>query len=66
MKCDFNQIVTYEDICRAIQDLAEDGLIVDSGRKKWSRRTSQYEIAWTLSPIARETATKSITPYLSL
>jgi hypothetical protein len=63
MKCDFNQIVTYEDICRAIQDLAEEGVIVDSGRKEWSKRTGQYEILWVLSPIARVAATK--TPPLS-
>jgi hypothetical protein len=59
MKDEFNQIVTYEDICQAIQDLAEEGLIVDSGRKKWSKRTGQYEILWMLSPIAREAATKT-------
>lgn len=57
MKCELNQAVTYEDICRAIQSLAEDGLIVDSGRKRWSKRTGRYEIVWMLSPIARETAT---------
>jgi hypothetical protein len=64
MKCDFNQIVTYEDICRAIQSVAEDGSIVDSGRKKWSSRSGQYEILWTLSPVAKEWATESITPPL--
>jgi hypothetical protein len=66
MKCDFNQIVTYEDICRAIQDLAEEGLIVDSGCKKWSKRTGRYEILWMLSPSARDKTAKSITSCLSL
>jgi hypothetical protein len=64
MKCDFNQIVTYEDICRAIQNLTEDGSIVDSGRKKWSPRTGQYETLWMLSPSTSDKATKSITPPL--
>jgi len=62
MKSKFNRIATYEDICRAIQDLAKDGLIVDSGRKKWSERTGQYEILWVLSPSGRDKPTKSITP----
>jgi hypothetical protein len=61
MKYELNRTVTHEDICSAIQDLAEDGLIVDSGRKKWSPQTGQYEILWTLSPAARDNATKSIT-----
>jgi hypothetical protein len=60
MKSEFNRSVTYEDISRAIQDLAEEGLIVDSGRKKWCERTRQYEILWTLSPGAKARATKSI------
>jgi hypothetical protein len=28
------------------QKLARDGVIVDSGRKKWSHRTGRYEIIW--------------------
>jgi hypothetical protein len=59
MKYEFNRAVTYEDICRAIQDLAEEGLIVDSGRKKWSERTGRYEIMWMLNPIAKHKAKKS-------
>jgi hypothetical protein len=61
MKSELTKIVTYEDIRRAVQDLAEQGLIVDSGRKKWSKRTGQYEIVWMANPITRGTAAKSIT-----
>ncbi len=61
MKSELTKIITYEDICQAVQDLAEQGLIVDSGRKQWSKRTGQYEILWMLSPIAREGAPKLIT-----
>jgi len=53
MKNDLDQILTYEDIRRAIQDLVEEGLVVDSGRKKWNKRTGQYEILWTASPKGR-------------
>jgi hypothetical protein len=59
MKYGFNQAITYEDICRAVQDLAEEGLIVDSGRKKWSERTGRYEIMWMPNPIAKDKAKKS-------
>jgi len=31
---------------QAIQNLARKGLIVDSGRRKWSERTGCYEIVW--------------------
>jgi hypothetical protein len=30
----------------AIQDLVRKGLLIDSGRKKWSQRTGRYEIVW--------------------
>jgi hypothetical protein len=62
MKNEFNRTVTYEDISRALQELAEDGLIVDSGRKKWSERSGQYEILWTVSPEARGKSTQLISP----
>jgi hypothetical protein len=35
---------------QAIQNLARRGLIVDSGRRRWSERTRSYQIVW----IARE------------
>ena len=65
MKSELTKLVTYEDICQAVQDLAEQGLIVDSGRKKWSTRNGRYEILWMLSPSARDKTTKSITPVMS-
>jgi len=30
----------------AIQDLVRKGLLIDSGRKKWSQLTGRYEIVW--------------------
>jgi hypothetical protein len=66
MKSAFTQIAAHEDICQAIRDLAEEGLIVDSGCKKWSKRTGRYEILWMLSPSARDKTAKSITSCLSL
>jgi hypothetical protein len=30
----------------AIQDLVEEGLVFDTGRKQWSNRTGRYEIVW--------------------
>jgi chromosome segregation and condensation protein ScpB len=41
----------HEAIEQAIQDLARRGLIVDTGRRRWSERTGRYEIVW----IARKT-----------
>jgi biotin operon repressor len=37
---------TREEIEEAIQRLAEEGLIVDSGERRWSARTGRYEIVW--------------------
>jgi hypothetical protein len=30
----------------AIPDLVRKGLLIDSGRKKWSQRTGRYGIVW--------------------
>jgi hypothetical protein len=35
-----------EAIEQAIQDLAREGLIVDTGRRRWSERTRSYQIVW--------------------
>jgi hypothetical protein len=43
MKSEFNRTPTYQDICQAIQRLAEEGVIVDSGRKKWSKRKRRFQ-----------------------
>ena len=53
MKREFNRPVTHEEICRAIQELVEEGVLVDSGRKRWSERTGQYKIVWMLNPSGR-------------
>ena len=36
-----------EAIEEAIQDLAREGLIVDTGERRWSERTRSYQIVWT-------------------
>ena len=36
-----------EAIEQAIQDLAREGLIVDTGQRRWSERTRSYQIVWT-------------------
>ena len=38
---------TIEAIEQAIQDLAREGLIVDTGERRWSERTRSYQIVWT-------------------
>ena len=35
-----------------IRDLARQGLIVDTGRRRWSERTGRYEIVWAASEFA--------------
>jgi hypothetical protein len=35
-----------EQIEEAIQSLAREGLIVDSGQRRWSERTQSYQIVW--------------------
>jgi hypothetical protein len=42
----------HDEIQQAIQDLVRRGLVVDSGRRRWSERTGRYEIVW----VAREFA----------
>jgi chromosome segregation and condensation protein ScpB len=42
----------HDAIEQAIQNLARRGLIVDSGRRRWSERTRSYQIVW----VAREFA----------
>ena len=37
---------------QAIQDLARQGLIVDTGHRRWSERTGRYEIVWAASEFA--------------
>jgi hypothetical protein len=49
-----------EAIEQAIQDLARDGLIVDSGRRRWSERTGRYEIVWVASEFAHRDQQKKL------
>jgi hypothetical protein len=49
-----------EAIEQAIQDLARDGLIVDSGRRRWSERTGRYEIVWVASEFTHRDQQKKL------
>jgi hypothetical protein len=44
--------VDHDAIEQAIQDLARQGLIVDTGRWRWSDRTGRYEVVWAASEFA--------------
>ena len=37
---------TYAEIEEAMLRLASEGLIVDSGERRWSERIGRYEIVW--------------------
>jgi hypothetical protein len=43
-----------EAIEQAIQDLARKGLIVDTGRRRWSERTRSYQIVWAAADSAHQ------------
>jgi len=36
----------FEAIEQALQDMAREGLIVDSGRREWNELTGRYDIVW--------------------
>jgi hypothetical protein len=40
----------YEAIEQALQKLAREGLIVDTGRRRWSKRNRSYQIVWAKAP----------------
>jgi hypothetical protein len=37
----------------AVLDLANLGLLVDSGKRRWSERTGRYEVVWIASSRCR-------------
>jgi hypothetical protein len=39
------------EIQEAIEKLASDGLIVDTGRRRFSPRTGRYEIVWAAASV---------------
>ncbi len=45
-----SESVLYEAIEEAIEELAAEGRIVDSGMRRWSRRTGRYQIVWMVPP----------------
>jgi hypothetical protein len=40
-------------IDEAIQDLVRKGLVVDSGQRRWSKRTGRYETVWESTVVLR-------------
>jgi hypothetical protein len=52
--------VDHDAIEEAIQDLARWGLIVDTGRRRWSERTRSYEIVWVASEFAHRDQQKKL------
>jgi hypothetical protein len=44
--------VDHDAIEQAIQDLARQGLIVDTGERRWSERTGRYHIVWAATEFA--------------
>ena len=46
----FNEKEKQEATEQTLQKLARDGLIVDTGRRRWSKRTRSYQIVWAKAP----------------
>jgi hypothetical protein len=44
----------HEEVMEALLSLAADGLIYDTGRRKWSERTQSYQIVWAAAPPKNE------------
>jgi hypothetical protein len=40
----------YEMIEEAIRTLAAQGLLYDTGKRKWSERTRSYQVVWAAVP----------------
>jgi hypothetical protein len=40
----------YQAIGEAIQSLAREGRIYDTGRRRWCDRTKSYQIVWAVVP----------------
>ena len=49
----FNEKEKQEATEQTLQKLARDGLIVDTGRRRWSKRTRSYQIVWAKAPGAK-------------
>jgi hypothetical protein len=49
-----------EAIEQALQDLAREGLIVDTGRRRSSERTRSYQIVWVASEFAHRDQQKKL------
>jgi hypothetical protein len=49
----FNEKEKHEATEQTLQKLAREGLIVDTGRRRWSKRTRSYQIVWAKAPGAK-------------
>jgi hypothetical protein len=48
-----NSPPTEAEVRAALKSLAKKGVIVDSGRKRWSERSGRYEIVWVSAVIGK-------------
>jgi hypothetical protein len=48
--CEPSEAMLYDAIEEAIDELAAEGRIVDSGLRRRSPRTGQYQIVWMVPP----------------
>jgi hypothetical protein len=48
------QSYELDHIAPAIQELAENGFIADSGRRRWSKKSGRHEIVWVITPLGRK------------
>ena len=46
----FNEKEKHKAMEQTLQKLAREGLIVDTGRRRWSERTRSYQIIWEAVP----------------
>jgi hypothetical protein len=44
----------HEEVMEALLSLAAEGLIYDTGRRKWSERTRSYQVVWAAVPPRNE------------
>jgi hypothetical protein len=54
MKKSASEEETSRMIAEALQQLAEEGRIYDTGQRRWSERTQSYQIVWAATPPKQE------------
>jgi hypothetical protein len=44
----------YNELVRYMESLVKEGLIADSGERRWSERTGRYEIVWLYTELGEQ------------